>query len=153
MSQYLRLDSWLFWTIVILIVTIWKCVHIRCRERCVQRYMKRCARSGLAVWVVIILNKSQDNTRKRRTRKGKIGKREKEERFPRIITKSSKVPLEGLEGQGRRSRYFTPCLCTVGHNQVVLRHRIIHFPTPLVVSEPASEWMSAAERASEASSA
>ena len=41
----------------------------------------------------------------------------------------------------------------VGQNQVVLGHLIIHFPTSLGVSERPSERMSAAERASEASSA
>ena len=40
---------------------------------------------------------------------------------------------------------------TVGQNQVVLRHRIIHFPTSLGVSERANEW--ASERMNDHSSA
>ena len=42
---------------------------------------------------------------------------------------------------------------TVAQNLVALRHIIIHFPTSSGVSEQAGERMSAAERASEASSA
>ena len=39
---------------------------------------------------------------------------------------------------------------TVGKNQVILRHPIIHFPTSSGRSEQASKQMSATERASEA---
>ena len=52
-----------------------------------------------------------------------------------------------------KGRITTNINRTVGQNQVVLRHRIFHFPMSSGVSERASEQMNAAERASEASSA
>ena len=44
-----------------------------------------------------------------------------------------------------------PFQLTVGQNQVVLRHQIIHFPTSSGVSELVSEQISAVERFNEAS--
>ena len=41
---------------------------------------------------------------------------------------------------------------TVGQNQVILRHRIIHFPTSSSVSERAWERMGKVERARKVSS-
>ena len=51
------------------------------------------------------------------------------------------------------SLIWCPCETHCGTNQVVLRHRIIQFPSSLGVSERASKWMSAAERPCEASRA